>query len=248
LFLAILLTKKDTMRLVRHLWVSVLVITSCQPEQETQTKTLDFARFTIEVPSSWQAVTRTGFDSYVGGIQAGGLGDIEFDLGRFASALDVDPNTHEVYWTTIDGRKAKIVKPRGTAKGITGIYFESLEEFGGLKFQMSSRNARPSVRDQMLKAFESITFRSPDEIPPFVPDCVRELIETIRSKPVHDPPARVWQFEYGGSVVYYATEPGDVYSEDCTFICRPDGGSKEIEDDDCTLSLERGILLWQDGR
>jgi hypothetical protein len=241
------------MRLAKYVWLSVLAIASCHPEQDTELRTLDFGRFTIEVPASWQAVTKTGYDSYVGGIRAGGLGEIEFDLGRFSSDLDVDPNIHETFWTTIDGRRAKIVKPRGTNKGITGIHFESIEELGGLKFTMSSQNARAGVRDQMIKAFESITFRSLDEIPPFVPDCVRDLIGAIQTEPVRNPPASVWQYEYGGSVVYYVTAyccdlPSMLYTEDCEFICSPDGGFSGKGDGNCTATLQRGLLVWQDMR
>ncbi|MDV3310510.1 MAG: hypothetical protein LOY03_17010 [Cyclobacteriaceae bacterium] len=241
------------MRLAKYAWISVLTVASCHPEQDTEPKTLDFGRFTIVVPGSWQPVIKTGYDSYVGGIRAGGLGEIEFDYGRFASNLDVDPDTHETFWTTIDGRKAKLVKPRRGSKGITGVYFESVDESGTLKFQMSSRDARPAVREQLISAFESITFRSIDEIPPFVPDCIRDLIESIRSEPVRNPPASVWQFEYGGAVVYYVPSyccdiPSMLYDESCKFICSPDGGFTGSGDGNCTSDLERGLLVWQDLR
>ena len=241
------------MRVLKYICFSILVIASCHPEQDAEPKTLDFGRFTIVVPGSWQAVTKTGFDSYVGGIRAGGLGEVEFDLGQFASDLDVDPETHETFWTTIDGRKAKIVKPRGGSKGITGVYFENVDDGGTLKFQMSSRDARPAVREQLISAFETITFRSIDEIPPFVPDCIRDLIESIQSEPVRNPPASVWQFEYGGAIVYYVPpyccdRPSMLYSEECTFICSPDGGFTGSGDGKCTAPLERGLLVWQDLR
>lgn len=243
----------NKMRLVKYPWIFVLIAASCHPEQDTEPKTLDFGRFTIEVPGSWQPVIKTGFDSYVGGIRAGGMAEIEFDLGLFASDLDVDPDIHETFWTTIDGRKAKIVKPRGNAKGVTGVYFEAIDDGGELKFQMSSQDARPAVREQLIKAFESITFRSMDEIPPFVPDCMRELIESIQSEPVRNPPASVWQFEYAGAVVYYVSAyccdmPSMLYAEDCTFICSPDGGFTGTGDGKCTAPLERGLLVWQDLR
>src|SRR5690606_40949347 len=83
------------MRLAKYAWISVLTVASCHPEQDTEPKTLDFGRFTIVVPGSWQPVIKTGYDSYVGGIRAGGLGEIEFDYGRFASNLDVDPRSEE---------------------------------------------------------------------------------------------------------------------------------------------------------
>jgi hypothetical protein len=239
--------------LVTYAWISFLFVSSCHPEHDAEPRTLDFGRFTIEVPGSWEPVTKTGFDSYVGGIRAGGLAEIEFDLGRYASDLNVDHNTHETFWTTIDGRKAKIVKPRGGAKGITGVYIESIDEEGTLRFQMSSSNARPAVREQLIEAFETITFRSIDEIPPFVPDCVRELIESLQAEPVRNPPASVWQFEYGGAVVYYVPAyccdiPSMLYDENCTFICSPDGGFTGSGDGNCTAELERGLLVWQDLR
>src|SRR5690606_40671058 len=184
---------------------------------------------------------------------AAGVGELAFDLGLCAGDLDVDPNTRETFWTTIDRRRAKIVKPRGTNKGITGIHFDGIEEFGGLKLTMSSQNARPAVREQIIKAFESITFRSLDEIPPFVPDCVRDLIGSIQAESVRNPPASVWQFEYGGSVVYYVTayccdQPSMLYTEGCEFICSPDGGFSGNGDGNCTAPLERGLLVWQDLR
>jgi hypothetical protein len=238
--------------LVKYAWISILITASCHPEQDAEPKTLDFGRFTIVVPGSWQPVSKTGFDSYVGGISAGGLGEIQFDLGRFASDLDVDPATHETFWTTIDGRKAKIVKPRG-GKGITGVYFETIDEAGALKFQMSSQDVRPVAREQLIEAFETITFRAGDEIPSFVPECVRELIASIQSEAVRNPPASVWRFEYGGSTVYYVSAyccdiPSMLYDENCTFICSPDGGFSGAGDGKCTAPLERGLQVWQDLR
>src|SRR5690606_41815991 len=105
------------MRLAKYAWISVLTVASCHPEQDTEPKTLDFGRFTIVVPGYWQAVIKTGYDSYVGGIRAGGLGEIEFDYGRFASNLDVDPDTQETFWPPIDGRNATPAKPRRRRKG-----------------------------------------------------------------------------------------------------------------------------------
>ncbi|HLT81111.1 MAG TPA: hypothetical protein VKZ86_08770 [Cyclobacteriaceae bacterium] len=241
------------LRLIRYVWIGILAATSCHQEQDTELKTLDFGRFTIVVPESWQPVTKTGYDSYVGGIVAGGLGEIDFDLGKYASALEVDPDTHETYWTTIDGRKAKIVRPRVGNKGITGVYFETIDDYGVLKFQMSSQNARAAVREQLVNAFETITFRSLDEVPPFVPECITDIIESIQSEPVRNPPANVWRFEYAGSTVYYVSAyccdfPSMLYAEDCTFICSPDGGFSGTGDGKCTAPLERGLQVWQDLR
>jgi hypothetical protein len=78
-----------------------------------------------------------------------------------ADTVDVEKfKVNVVGWTTIDNRRAKIIKPKNTGTGMTGIYFDSLWVAGsGIdRFQMNGRNLRPDNERELLKAFETLTF------------------------------------------------------------------------------------------
>lgn len=156
-------------------------------------KTLDFGKFKIDVPVTWQPVKNTGIDSYVGLIVLDKGDTVSFDLGWYSNSLDdesvyVDSNgdvylldngstpkfygkadtidveslmENKVIWRTIDSKRAKIVQPKQTGKGMTGVYFDSLwtKGSGTDRFQMNGKNLNPNNEKRLLEAFETSKFK-----------------------------------------------------------------------------------------
>lgn len=151
---------------------------------------MDFGRFKIDVPGTWQQVRAKGIDSYVGQMILDNGDTVSFDLGWYSNPLDdesvyVDNNDvylvdngnprffgkadtvnidslkkNKITWTMIDGKRAKIVQPKMTGQGMTGVYFDSLWVAGsGIdRFQMSGTNLHPDNERQLLKAFRTLKF------------------------------------------------------------------------------------------
>ena len=75
----------------------------------------------------------------------------------------VDPDTYRhnnVTWEIIDNRKAKLVYPRVTGIGTTGVYMDSLWTYEAeeIKFNMYGMNLKPANQVAVLKAFHSLKF------------------------------------------------------------------------------------------
>ena len=90
-----------------------------------------------------------------------------FDTTQFILVdhpLREDPDKYRkqaLTWDTIDGREAKIVFPRRSGKGITGIYIDSLRMSRGDvdRFNLSGIDLKPENERQFLKAIKTIKFQ-----------------------------------------------------------------------------------------
>jgi hypothetical protein len=185
-----------TMRL--QVSIILLILLSCNSKQKSETKTLDFWRFKIDVPVTWHQVNGFGLDSYVGGMMLDYGDTVWFDLGLYSNPLeeeykfkvehgdvylknekestsdsvlysfygkvdtiDVEQfKVNKIYWKTIDGKRAKIVQPRQSGNGMTGVYFDRLWSAGSREgFQMNGTDLHPDNERQLLKAFETLKFK-----------------------------------------------------------------------------------------
>ena len=77
---------------------------------------------------------------------------------------DIDPDQYRknnVRWDTIDGRKAKIVFPRRSGIGTTGIYIDSLWISGDDtdRFNLYGLNLKPGNEIKVLDAIKTLKFR-----------------------------------------------------------------------------------------
>lgn len=173
----------------------VLILLACKSE----TKELDFGKFTIEVPKTWNKIDKKGIDSYVGEIFTDNNDTISFDLGWYSNDLteeasykitdenvyvvDLEKSTanesfykyygkadtvdlkkflkNEYEYDTIDHKRAKIVKPRVTGNGTTGVFFDSLWVSGsGVdRLQVSGYNLKSLNQKQLLMAIRTIKFK-----------------------------------------------------------------------------------------
>jgi hypothetical protein len=78
--------------------------------------------------------------------------------------MKVDPDKYRmnnVLWDTIDGRKAKIVYPRKSGIGATGVYIDSLWVSGSDvdRFNLYGENLIPDNEKKVLQALRTLKFR-----------------------------------------------------------------------------------------
>ncbi|MDM1293423.1 hypothetical protein HX021_03840 [Sphingobacterium sp. N143] len=76
--------------------------------------------------------------------------------------LDLDADTYRkqnVSWDTIDNRRAKIVFPRISGKGTTGIYIGSLwGESSKVRFNIHGADLKTQTEQDLLKAIKTLRF------------------------------------------------------------------------------------------
>ena len=85
-----------------------------------------------------------------------------FTLYGKADTVDIERfMENKTTWTTVDGRKAKILSPKRTGQGMTGIYIDSVWMAGSARdrFQMNGRNLNTENERQLLNAFKTLRFK-----------------------------------------------------------------------------------------
>jgi len=137
--------------------ILVLSIVACE-DDAVKSKRLEFDYFAVDVPATWNGETRKGYDSYVGVIQTSDGQEITFDFGKYSNPLNVDADAYDIEYVVIDEKKAKVVRPAGSRKGITGVYFDSLEPNRIYKFTMDGTDLHPHNRAQFLNVMKSLKF------------------------------------------------------------------------------------------
>ncbi|WP_233791972.1 DUF6970 domain-containing protein [Dyadobacter sp. CY343] len=88
------------------------------------------------------------------------------------------------------------------------------------------------------------------------PDCIMEIIKSIKKEGVRNPPAKVFKYTYEGKAVYYVPPyccdaTGDLWDDQCNLICHPDGGISGGGDGRCPDILSKLLnreLVWEDDR
>lgn len=100
--------------------------------------------------------------SMIGSIDTSMVGTSEIIFVK--NRMRVDPDKYKknnVWWDTIDGRKAKIVFPRKSGIGTTGIYIDSLWQSGSDvdRFNMYGDNLKPANEKIFLEALKTLKFQ-----------------------------------------------------------------------------------------
>lgn len=86
--------------------------------------------------------------------------------------------------------------------------------------------------------------------------CIEVLINKIKSEDVRNPPAKIFQYTFYGSTVYFVPQyccdfPSVLYDENCNAICQPDGGFSGKGDGNCIdffQERKNEKLVWEDDR
>ncbi len=71
-----------------------------------------------------------------------------------------------------------------------------------------------------------------------VTSCIDDIIDTIKSEPVRNPPAIVSKWVYEGETYYFIPADccdnySELYDSNCNLICAPDGGITGAGDGTC---------------
>jgi len=94
------------------------------------------------------------------------------------------------------------------------------------------------------------------DVPDGTPYFVKQKIRDYLKKPVQNPPATVWRYDFNGEKVYYfppscCDQFSDLYNEKGDLLCHPDGGLTGSGDGKCSnfFSARTGqVVIWQDAR
>lgn len=140
-------------------WLIALACDTPPEETNDNLQQLDFGKFSIEVPVSWKYIPMQGVDSFVGIIETNTHEKISFDYGMYSNTLNVDATTHKVTFAVVDGKGAKIVSPKVSGQGFTGIYFENIKS-GSMqeKLTLSALNLTPEAERSFVRAFRTLRF------------------------------------------------------------------------------------------
>lgn len=91
-------------------------------------------------------------------------------------------------------------------------------------------------------------------------DFVKNKITELESKPVYNPPASIWKWEYQDSTYFYVTADccdqfNELYNTSGQLICHPDGGFTGRGDGKCQVDFSsldstqlKKTLVWRDNR
>ncbi|WP_420147126.1 DUF6970 domain-containing protein [Spirosoma sp.] len=68
-----------------------------------------------------------------------------------------------------------------------------------------------------------------DEISVETPECLKTIIDDIKSQGKWNPPAKIFQYTYNRKIVYFIPQhccdiPSQLMDAQCNIICAPDGG------------------------
>jgi len=151
--------------------VTVILLAGYATAQIAQTSAVDVAGwrkldagpFSISAPSGWEFHQLTGVDSYVGEFVGDGV-TLSFDFGRYSAELrNAQKPAYSITKRAIDGRNGKLVSPRTTGKGITGVFVQ-LDGHDALC--LWGKDLTSAQQELAFKVFETIRFGGP--MPPSV--------------------------------------------------------------------------------
>ena len=120
---------------------------------------------TIDFDLGWYSNTLTELEPQI--IERSMLRNMDvLDTSQFIivnSRKGVDPDKYKknnISWDTIDGRKAKIIFPRQSGIGTTGIFIDSLWQSGSDvdRFNLYGDNLKPVNEKQFLQALKTLKF------------------------------------------------------------------------------------------
>jgi hypothetical protein len=89
-----------------------------------------------------------------------------------------------------------------------------------------------------------------------IPACIASKIDSIKARPVWNPPAEIHEYEYNGRKMYVLSAPccdffTTAVDETCNYVCAPAGGFTGRGDGKCSDFFKVGKhlgLIWKDER
>lgn len=89
-----------------------------------------------------------------------------------------------------------------------------------------------------------------------IPACIQQKIDSIKQQPVWNPPAEVYEYNYGERPVFLFSadccdRPSTAVDSNCNYVCAPSGGFSGKGDRKCVDFFEKAKLVrlvWKDER
>lgn len=129
------------------------------PNVPADWRRLDAGSFSIYAPPNWEFHKLQGIDSDIGEL----VGDrirLVSDFGSWSNPLDEARSPdYVIVHQSIGGYHAKIVSPRVSGKGITGIYFRRTSDRN--KLCLYGQDLTAPQQELTLRIFRTIRFGSP---------------------------------------------------------------------------------------
>jgi hypothetical protein len=95
-------------------------------------------------------------------VEENNLDSSDFIVVKDIMSMNIDADLYRkqnVSWDTIDNRRAKIVFPRISGKGITGVYIGSLwGDSSKVRFNLHGSNLKAQTEQDLLKAIKTLRF------------------------------------------------------------------------------------------
>ncbi|MGE8291564.1 MAG: hypothetical protein ACN6ON_07795 [Sphingobacterium sp.] len=86
----------------------------------------------------------------------------DFIVVKDIMSMNIDADLYRkqnVSWDTIDNRRAKIVFPRISGKGMTGVYIGSLwGDSSKVRFNLCGADLKTQTEEDLLKAIKTLRF------------------------------------------------------------------------------------------
>jgi hypothetical protein len=111
--------------------------------------------FALKLPQDWELRELQGIDSYVGEIVCDGV-QLHFDYGAYSWDLnpsDEPEHEYHVAYEEIGGVEAKLLWPKGSSQGVTGVYFSDL---GGPELNITGRDLTQEQQRIAFAIFRSV--------------------------------------------------------------------------------------------
>ena len=118
---------------------------------------IDANSFTLYLPPNWKFNKLQGIDSQVGEFVGDGA-KLGFDYGWYSGSLAKDDDLdHIISYEIIAGYRAKVVVPKVTGNGMTGVYFNDLGNANRLS--LVGNNLTASQQEIALGIFRTLKFK-----------------------------------------------------------------------------------------
>jgi len=149
----VVVNAKNTMRTLR------VELAEQQRSSPTGWHKVDAGPFSILAPPGWEFHQLDGADSYVGEFVGNSI-VLRFDYGGCSNPLKEERKPiYVVIHKSIDGHAAKIVSPRLSGHGITGVYFRHASNASALT--LFGKDLTPTQQELAQEIFETLRFGGP---------------------------------------------------------------------------------------
>ncbi|WP_133259574.1 hypothetical protein [Pseudochryseolinea flava] len=155
--------------MTKLVFIFCLACVACNISQEKESlklQRLDLGDISIEVPRAWRYTPVLGISAGFLEVQEGEK--VSINYGPYCNNLHTDPSTHDINFALVDDKGAKIVRPKISGDGFTGIYFENIKNGNTTDFKLLivGLNVSPDTEQSLLRAFKTLTFEQSEYVQP----------------------------------------------------------------------------------